>query len=257
MSVKYKIVNQVKSLLYGNKGEPYTYFDHTLRFKVGTRPARMKYIDSEYWDVRNDLLQLAYLKEIFTQDCVLWDIGACYGEYGIIVATMLENKANKVFCFEPDEVAARVLKENLRLNGLEQAVTVFESAVGEKTGKIVFENLNGSTTSHIAFTNDASSPNSRVVDCIALNELSASLPEPTLVKVDIEGAELKMLLSDTGLFQNKKIKFLVELHPWAYPEFKADFEKLCEKITSSGREISLLDEKKNKADLPFYGTIVF
>jgi hypothetical protein len=127
----HKLTLFLKKLFYGKKGEPYDYYGRITRFKVGTRPAKMKYVDSDAWDVRNDILQLQYLKEHFSGG-VLWDIGACHGEYGILASTLLKDKKDRIFCFEPDRSALASLRENLDLNGLTDYVGVFPLAVSER-----------------------------------------------------------------------------------------------------------------------------
>lgn len=250
------VVDSLKKVLYGRKGEPYDYYGHITRFKIGTRPARMKYIHSDAWDVRNDILQLQYLKENFSENGVLWDIGACNGEYGILAATLLKDKKNKIFCFEPDRSALGDLRDNLALNDLENAITVFPVAISDRTGRADFLDLKGNANSH--FILDGQQRQDTVtVDCITMEDLLKKLPVPTLVKIDVEGAELKILNGDNVLMNRSEVTFLVELHPWAYPEYKAEYELLVRKIAACNRKIKVLDEKKTVADLPCYGSIIF
>jgi FkbM family methyltransferase len=252
----HNIVRLLKRLFYGKKGEPYNYYGKVTRFKVGTRPFKLKYIDSKAWDVRNDVLQLQYLKQHFSDDGVLWDIGACHGEYSILASTLLKDKKGKVFCFEPDTSAMAILKDNLRLNGLSDTVRTSPLAVSDVKGKLEFLDFKGNANSRLILDGQEAG-NKVIVDATTLEELSAELPLPNLVKIDVEGAELKVLQVAKTLLQRKDTKFLVELHPWAYPQYKADFEAFVESLASFGRKLTILDDQKTMADMPSYGSIVF
>jgi FkbM family methyltransferase len=252
----HNIVRFLKRLFYGKGGEPYNYYGNIARFRVGTRPFKLKYVDSKDWDVRNDVLQLQYLKQHFSDNGVLWDIGACNGEYGILASTLLKDKKGKIFCFEPDNSAMESLKDNLRLNGLSDCVGVFPLAVSDTKGQLEFLDFKGNANSRLIL-DGKSEGNKVIVNATTLEDLVAELPLPSLVKIDVEGAELRVLTVAKTLLERKDTVFLVELHPWAYPQYKADFDALLELLASVGRKVKILDDQKTMADMPAYGSIVF
>jgi hypothetical protein len=116
--------------------------------------------------------------------------------------------------------------------------------------------MKGNANSHLILDGKAGQPTVRV-QATTLEDLAEKLPAPTLVKIDVEGAELGIFNAGDSLLKKKEVTFLVELHPWAYPEYKSDFERLLSKLDAYGRKVSLLDDRKKPADLPFYGSIIF
>jgi hypothetical protein len=54
------------------------------------------------------------------------------------------------------------------------------------------------------------------VDCVPLDTVLAGT-EPDLIKVDVEGAEYRVLQGAEGILNAGKCRFLVEIHPWGDP----------------------------------------
>ena len=52
-----------KRLYYGSCGEPIQYGKHNLRYVPGTRPVRLKYVNSPNGTVRNDAKQISFFLE--------------------------------------------------------------------------------------------------------------------------------------------------------------------------------------------------
>jgi FkbM family methyltransferase len=119
---------------------------------------------------------------------IFWDIGAHIGFMSFIAARIVGPRG-QVHAFEalPSNVAR--LKRAVQLNGFSN-VTVHNLAVAASSGIRRFfphgSSLMGSLTRENG--GEAISVQSRTMD-----ELSASLGSPGLVKIDVEGAEVEIL----------------------------------------------------------------
>jgi FkbM family methyltransferase len=184
----------------------------------------------------------------------MWDIGAHWGHYSIFGASIAE-KNNQIFAFEPDNSARKTLLSNLALNGFEQKVTVFDSLISDIDGELDFLDLGGNSNSHIVKNSAGQSTVRKKTR--TLNSLLNDLPVPDFIKIDTEGAEIDILRSGSALLNNHKVRFICELHPFAWDEFKVQYSEFQQLVKDSGRTIRLLDEKKQLSDLPFYGTVLF
>ena len=129
---KHQAVGIVKRLIYP-MGEPYIFAGKTLKFKAGSRPVRRKYVTSANYITRNDVLQINYLEKNFGQQDVLWDIGSHYGHYSIFAASVALG-TQQVFSFEPNTDARKIQVANLKLNNLQNKVSVFDVAVSNNGG---------------------------------------------------------------------------------------------------------------------------
>ena len=249
---KHIIALVLKKLFFG-KIENYIFNGIKLKFKTGTRPIKRKYLNSSNSVVRNDVLQINYFEQFFTAHDILWDIGSHNGHYAIFAASIV-NSNNHVYAFEPDSVAREVLIENISLNKFENKINLLPYAISNVNGFVNFDEQSGNANSRIVknsnFTNKS-------VESYTLNSILNFAPLPTFIKIDVEGAEIDILNEASQLLSSDNIKFIVELHPFAWDEFKVNYNMLLQLLQKYNRDIQPLDPSRNKTDLPFYGTVIF
>lgn len=136
---------------------------------------------------------VAYIINELEEDDVVWDIGAHIGTHACLLASSLPN--GTVIAFEPNPIHANRLADNVQANGLKN-VELKRVAVGDRTGvgqlKIVSDELHMGRNTLIqdAYT----TTESKEVDLRQGDELIAEdVPIPTVLKIDVEGAELDVL----------------------------------------------------------------
>ena len=123
----------------------------------------------------------------------VYDLGANVGFYSLL-ASVLVGPEGKVFSFEPAPRNLKLLRTHLELNHVTNC-DVWDVAVGRCAGMGEFDPGPNpsvgrlSTASHNTFT----------VGIVALDNLvtSGHLPEPNLIKCDIEGGEYDALMGAT------------------------------------------------------------
>ncbi len=250
-----KMIEVFKRIAFPS-GEPYMFRGSKLYFKAGTRPVRRKYIDSESDVVRNDVLQINYFEQNFQPNNILWDIGSHKGHYSIFAASIAAGP-NQVFSFEPDSSAREVQEENIKLNNLVKKISLSDVAIGNINGIVKFRSMGGNANSHIVTDLNESEPDIVSVKSRTINSLLDELPIPDFVKIDTEGAEIDILKAAFKLLENSKVKFICELHPFAWGDFKVDYNEFTSILNNYGRRAFPLDIRKNVTDLPFYGTVLF
>jgi hypothetical protein len=117
--------------------------------------------------------------------------------------------------------------------------------------------MGGNSNSHLSKILDRDDPEMIMVETKTINNLLKTLSAPTYVKIDTEGAEIDILKTAGMLLQNPNVKFICELHPFAWEQFGVDFNEFIVNLQGYGRELRLLDNQKKISDLPFYGTVLF
>ncbi|MCB0209167.1 MAG: FkbM family methyltransferase [Anaerolineae bacterium] len=125
---------------------------------------------------------------------VFYDIGANVGFFTAIAAKRV-GPTGFVYAFEPVPENAQSIRHNINLNGFSQ-VTVFEQAVSDKSGVgalFVTHYAGGSTLSTVGKPSDTREVIN--VSLISIDDLVTrrTLLPPSLVKIDVEGAELDVL----------------------------------------------------------------
>ena len=254
-------VIKAKKLWYGDRGEPIQYGAHKLRYLPGTRPVRLKYINSPDVTVRNDVRQIQFfLDNVKSGDFVL-DIGGHFGQYAVLLGSLV-SKSGRVISFEPDPEASGTLEQNLELNGLRDRVEIEKVALFDQTGYHSFFSKGADSMSSLARSGlgaNAVSPDvvENRVETKRLDDYLAArdLPSPNFVKLDTEGAEINILKGAPRLLRSE-VTILCELHPYAWEEFGTGFEELLTTVANSGKTIGYLDPSQRIEDGAIYGAAV-
>jgi Methyltransferase FkbM domain len=77
-------------------------------------------------------------------------------------------------------------------------------------------------------------------------------PEPRLIKIDTEGAEIRILKGAQRCLSGGS-RIICELHPYAWPDFGNSLDELKELVKASGRRIRYLDQDNEIGDKATYG----
>lgn len=127
-----------------------------------------------------------------------WDVGAAYGFFTVLLALSC-----RVVAVEPDARNAELVRSNLLLNGLEAEVV--EAAVADRDGTGRFVTSFDLKMHHLAVEGD------RVIPTVTLDTLLARYGRPDLVKLDVEGAEVRALDGATRLLESRP-RMVIEAH---------------------------------------------
>lgn len=137
---------------------------------------------------------------------VCFDVGAYIGYYTLLFAKY----AREAHAFEPLPANLAVLRENVRLNGLEN-VSIHPVAVAEREGAVRIGASLGSDS--MASARRADAPTRLDVPTTSLDAFcAASGASPDLVKIDVEGLELEVLRGMRGVLDEKRPIVFLEIH---------------------------------------------
>jgi FkbM family methyltransferase len=136
----------------------------------------------------------SFIAEHLAEGDVFYDIGANIGFFSLIAARRV-GPAGRVYAFEPVPENAAAISRSARLNGFD-AVDVFNVAVGSNNGRtelLLARHIGGATLASVGPPPDLRG--TIEVEIVTIDTLIAQrgLRAPTLVKVDVEGAELEAL----------------------------------------------------------------
>jgi FkbM family methyltransferase len=140
------------------------------------------------------------------------DAGANIGLFTVLAAARVGSHGRVIAC-EPSTTTMELLRDNVARNGFGW-VELREVALAEQPGRLqmqVFEPGSGFSS----FAPPAQSGASSIeVEVTTLDEVAGPLLERTrLVKLDVEGAELRALRGATALLERARPDFIVELEP--------------------------------------------
>jgi FkbM family methyltransferase len=138
---------------------------------------------------------------------VLYDLGANVGFFTLLAARLV-GPTGQVVAFEPDPRNARALRGNVALNGLGNVVVV-EQGVSDRVDTAAFS-IGTSTTSHLARDGDVNRVDVPITSLDAF--LAGDQRAPTLVKLDIEGEEVRALTGAERLLREHRPTVICEVH---------------------------------------------
>ncbi|HKQ88977.1 MAG TPA: FkbM family methyltransferase, partial [Candidatus Acidoferrales bacterium] len=144
---------------------------------------------------------------------VFYDVGAHIGIVSMFGARLV-GENGRVFAFEADGDNAGRIQENLRRNKLDQ-VTVVPEAVWSSTGRLRFGRASAHSSRNqgaVATDSAAAGENTVEVNAISLDEFAKEHPSPTLIKIDVEGAEADVLRGGVQVFAQQKPVLICEVH---------------------------------------------
>jgi FkbM family methyltransferase len=164
-----------------------------------------------------DSVQRAFIQQWVKRDSIVWDIGANLGLFAFPAA--LKAKEGKVFAFEPNRDVARQVERTLRLpanRGLNIAVECL--ALSDHDGTAEFEvSAYGTALSRLKgegawLDGQVKVRETRTVVALTMDTLAASLPPPAIVKLDVEGAEMRVLEGGRATLARHRPVMLIEGH---------------------------------------------
>lgn len=167
-----------------------------------------KLVLSKKWE---DFETELFKKNINEGDIVL-DLGAHIGYYTLIASKIVREKG-KVYAFEPDPKNFQLLQKSVAANGIKNVVLI-NKAVNEKSGEVRLF-LNQDNTGDHRIYDSKDQRKSIVVKTTSLDDFFKDFGDKiSLIKMDIQGAELEALKGSLSLIRNNAhIKIFTEFWP--------------------------------------------
>ncbi len=159
-------------------------------------------------------LQFLFLSRFLKKEMKFVDVGANIGLYSVFAASIVGEKG-RVFCFEPSRREYRLLRQNARR--FKKVIRSFEYAVGEKNHWAKLHVANNFYSGHNTlgeFIYDAIKPiRVEKVKTITLDWFFKKHPVSSLdvLKIDVEGHEMKVILGAIDVIKKFKPLILVEV----------------------------------------------
>ena len=187
-------------------------------------------------------------KEIRTGMTIL-DIGAHIG----VLAVPLANKVGlkgKVYAFEPTPTTLKVLRKTVSINNAKN-ISVEPYALADTKGKLVFytsdnkvDNSNSLVNNHRIDRKETSIE----VDVTTVDDFvhSHNISNVDFIKIDVEGAELRLLKGAATTVSRDRPKMVLSMHPASIKNFGDSSEEIWNFLKGYGYRIILEGEEMQK-----------
>jgi FkbM family methyltransferase len=145
---------------------------------------------------------------------VLYDIGANVGFFSMLGARLAGVDSGRVYAFEAAPDNADAIRDNARLNQLTN-IRVLPKAVSAAAGRARLQVVDDQSWSKLEeYGEHPYTERVLTVDTVAIDDLveSGELPPPTVVKIDVEGAEIAVLEGMRQTIDDHRPAIICELH---------------------------------------------
>jgi FkbM family methyltransferase len=176
-----------------------------------------------------------------SSDDVVADVGANVGIYSSFIVRQVES--GRVLCFEPEPKTQTRLRQNLELNSPSGNWRIIGLALSDSAGTTALETT-GDEIGQGGHRFSEDSDSDLTVRTERMDELFAKgdIPQPTVVKMDVEGAEYLVLRGMEGLL-SKLRSLYIEVHPREI--IGGDFDNIQDLLERNGFEIQNLGKRSD------------
>jgi FkbM family methyltransferase len=175
----------------------------------------------------------AFLLEHHGPQGAFLDVGANVGYFSLLLAH--RQPSSRVFAFEPNPAIACHLDESIVRNSLMDRLTLHPLAASDTSGTLSFI-VDAENSGHSRLSGDGRA-GAFEVEMIRLDDwLPAQLGERPLhvVKIDVEGAELRVLRGMKNLLQTHRPALVVEAYDHHLREFGDDLPSMRAFLSGAG-----------------------
>lgn len=152
--------------------------------------------------------------EALRPEDTVYDVGANIGIIGLLVALHPQGASARIHCFEPEPRNLSALRRNVRANDLEDRIRCHGEALSDSAGRIDLFVRGGPGEGRHSMVAKAGSTASITVPTCTLDEVAReSGAAPTVLKIDVEGAEGRVLAGASNSLGSRAVReVFLELH---------------------------------------------
>lgn len=173
----------------------------------------------------------------------IFDVGGNIGDTALHFAK-LQNNDGKIFCFEPVPHLFERLKHNVSINDFKN-ISIHNIALSDKREELFF-NLPQSQNSGGIFLSNKVTEESKKVLSIPLDDFcnEHKIEKLDLIKIDVEGFELKVLKGAEQTLKKFKPKMFIEINDFHLHRAGGSAKEVVALLEQIGYKISRADNKE-------------
>jgi len=185
-----------------------------------------------------------FISEIRDDD-ICWDVGANVGLYACLAAAA----GAETVAFEPVPENAALIRRNAAINDL--SIRVFETALGAESGTARIPSpADDAAGANHALLQDGGDGADRMLDVsVSRGDRfvdAGDLISPTVLKIDVEGAEADVLDGLSTLLADDPPRLVyVEVHESRLPEFGSSADDVRERLREAGYDLTRLQSRSD------------
>jgi|AntAceMinimDraft_17_1070374.scaffolds.fasta_scaffold05541_1 FkbM family methyltransferase len=252
--INYPIYKQIQFIHFKNISK-YHNFDETVKINTDNNIhfqlicnasngfSQMQLIQTGVYEKNITNIILQNLKE----NNIFVDIGANIGYYSVLASKILNNKG-KIISFEPVKETFNKLIQNIKLNNINEQLTAYNCALGNKTGT---ENINlhkESGHNSVVRISKLNNIGKEQIKIKKFDQLINFKNKDLFIKIDVEAYEFEVLKGMENTLKNNNCKIIFEFTPTFYKDISDDYINYSTDILNylKSADYQIFNIKKNK-----------
>lgn len=187
---------------------------------------------------RQDAFEISLLQKHIKPGDIVLDIGANIGFYSEIFSSLVGEKG-KVYCFEPDAVNFKHLKD--RVNHIKN-VSIYHKAVADSNQTIKIYTSKLLNVDHRTYKPDEYDEEIDI-EAVALDSFLQT-PKVNFIKIDIQGFEMTAMKGMNQILKNNNLKILSEFWPYGLKKAGSSIIEYYSLLVSNGFKVYLINQNK-------------
>lgn len=204
---------------------------------------------SRYYPGDYELENYTFLQQQVKPGMQIIDIGAHIGLFSACCSQMA-GPTGKIICFEPTPGTFSVLKDTLRLNHCNNVIAR-QAAVSDKEVAATFyvSHTAGCNSNSLVRNKSGNQLTAYNVQLVAIDSIVSEYSlQPSLIKIDAEGAELDVLKGGVQTFTKYKPILILGLHPAFIKEKNDSLDIIWDLLLGCDYEVRLSGKIITKED---------
>lgn len=190
----------------------------------------------------------AFLQACARDKRCIFDVGANKGLTALVMAAVQPGHGRLV-AFEASELACEVIQENVWLNNLTGQVTVVNAVVAERSGLTLDFYLDAASGGASTLADYLGHTRPLQKTALALDDyVQQSGQTPDLIKIDVEGAESRVLQGLAGTLDVHRPWVVLELHSWNGTSVAQNAAAILSQLAAVGYQMWYLKTKSVVTD---------
>jgi len=184
-----------------------------IKRTIGGETVRFPTRWSRYYETEYEPETFRFFRENIKKGDTVLDIGGHIGLFAVVTARFVGSEG-KVFSFEPTPFTRSVLKEVVELNGCSETVEVRGEAVSSRGGETTFFDTGDAISNANSLVKTERSKTGIPVKLVSIDEFVRDRDlKVHCLKIDVEGAELNVLIGGRETFLTQRPVARLGLHP--------------------------------------------
>jgi FkbM family methyltransferase len=186
-----------------------------------TTASSYEYLLGNYEDTKT----IATLSSWLKPGSVYYDLGANVGYYALLANRFITT--GKIYAFEPMPLNRQVFEQHLQLNKekiTHNNIVLLPFAISDKEKEVIFSNNKEQRDGNTYIDGSSifkSSCETITVKCFSIDELlQQDFAPPSVIKIDVEGAEYDVLIGAMNTLKQHKPNILLATHDCHLPGVK-------------------------------------